>query len=46
VIPFPFPRSLRCPRVDPAYGSSVLLTFVTEAMGFFLFLGVATVILF
>jgi magnesium transporter len=30
---------------DPAYGSSVLLTFITDAMGFFLFLGLATVVL-
>ena len=33
-------------RRDPADGSSVLLTFVTDAMGFFLFLGLASVILF
>lgn len=26
---------------DPAQGSSVLLTFVTDSMGFFLFLGLA-----
>jgi magnesium transporter len=26
---------------DPAQGSSVLLTFITDAMGFFLFLGLA-----
>ena len=30
---------------DPAQGSSVLLTFITDAMGFFLFLGLATVFL-
>ncbi len=30
---------------DPAQGSSVLLTFVTDAMGFFLFLGLASVFL-
>lgn len=30
---------------DPAYGSSVLLTFITDAMGFFLFLGLATMFL-
>lgn len=30
---------------DPAHGSSVLLTFVTDAMGFFLFLGLARVFL-
>lgn len=30
---------------DPAQGSSVLLTFITDAMGFFLFLGLATAFL-
>jgi magnesium transporter len=30
---------------DPAQGSSVLLTFITDSMGFFLFLGLATVFL-
>ena len=30
---------------DPAQGSSVVLTFVTDSMGFFLFLGLATVFL-
>ena len=30
---------------DPAQGSSVLLTFITDAMGFFLFLGLATLFL-
>jgi magnesium transporter len=30
---------------DPAVGSSVFLTFVTDSMGFFIFLGLATVIL-
>lgn len=30
---------------DPAHGSSVLVTFMTDAMGFFLFLGLATVFL-
>jgi magnesium transporter len=28
---------------DPAMGSSVLLTFTTDSMGFFIFLGLATV---
>ena len=32
-------------RRDPAYGSSVLLTFITDAMGFFLFLGLASAFL-
>jgi magnesium transporter len=30
---------------DPAVGSSVFLTFVTDSMGFFIFLGLATIIL-
>jgi magnesium transporter len=30
---------------DPAMGSSVFLTFVTDSMGFFIFLGLATLIL-
>jgi magnesium transporter len=30
---------------DPAFGSSVLLTFTTDSMGFFIFLGLATVFL-
>ncbi|MGF1641578.1 MAG: magnesium transporter [Rhodospirillales bacterium] len=30
---------------DPALGSSVLLTFTTDSMGFFIFLGLATVVL-
>jgi len=30
---------------DPAIGSSVLLTFITDGMGFFIFLGLATVFL-
>jgi magnesium transporter len=28
---------------DPAFGSSVLLTFTTDSVGFFIFLGLATV---
>jgi magnesium transporter len=40
------PMALHATGRDPAYGSSVLLTFVTDAMGFFLFLGLASVILF
>ena len=27
---------------DPALGSSVVLTFITDSMGFFIFLGLAT----
>jgi len=30
---------------DPAFGSSVLLTFTTDSTGFFVFLGLATVFL-
>ncbi|MCB1744567.1 MAG: magnesium transporter [Gammaproteobacteria bacterium] len=30
---------------DPAMGASVMLTFVTDAMGFFIFLGLASVVL-
>jgi magnesium transporter len=30
---------------DPAMGSSVLLTFVTDSLGFFLFLGLASIFL-
>ena len=30
---------------DPALGSSVILTFVTDGMGFFIFLGLATMLL-
>lgn len=41
-IPLGLPTTGR----DPAYRSSVLLTLVTDAMGFLLFLGLATVFLF
>ncbi len=41
VIPF----GLHSTGRDPAYGSSVLLTFITDAMGFFLFLGLAAAFL-
>jgi magnesium transporter len=30
---------------NPVLGASVLLTFITDAMGFFLFLGLATLVL-
>ena len=30
---------------DPAFGSAVLTTFITDSMGFFIFLGLATVVL-
>jgi magnesium transporter len=39
------PFGLHATGRDPAYGSSVLLTFITDAMGFFLFLGLAAVFL-
>ena len=40
------PLALHASGRDPAHGSSVLLTFVTDGMGFFLFLGLARVFLF
>ena len=39
------PLGLHSAGRDPAQGSSVLLTFITDAMGFFLFLGLATIFL-
>ena len=39
------PVGLHATGRDPAHGSSVLLTFITDAMGFFLFLGLASVFL-
>lgn len=39
------PLGLHAAGRDPAHGSSVLLTFITDAMGFFRFLGLATVFL-
>jgi magnesium transporter len=36
------PLTLQRMGRDPAIGSSVLLTFSTDSMGFFLFLGLAT----
>jgi magnesium transporter len=39
------PLVLRRRGRDPAQGASVLLTFVTDSMGFFLFLGLATAFL-
>ena len=41
LVPFALQRMGR----DPAQGSSVLLTFVTDSMGFFLFLGLARLFL-
>jgi magnesium transporter len=40
-IPFAMERFGR----DPAVGSSVFLTFITDSMGFFIFLGLATIFL-
>jgi magnesium transporter len=39
------PVGLHSTGRDPAYGSSVLPTFITDAMGFFLFLGLASAFL-
>ena len=39
------PLTLQRMGRDPAQGSSVLLTFVTDSMGFFLFLGLARLFL-
>jgi magnesium transporter len=40
------PVALQSTGRDPAQGASVLLTFITDAMGFFLFLVLASVFLF
>lgn len=39
------PVTLEKMKRDPAIGSSVLLTFTTDSMGFFIFLGLATLLL-
>lgn len=39
------PMTLEKMKRDPAIGASVLLTFTTDSMGFFIFLGLATVLL-
>lgn len=39
------PMGLEKLKRDPAIGSSVLLTFITDSMGFFIFLGLATLLL-
>jgi magnesium transporter len=39
------PMTLERVKRDPAIGSSVMLTFVTDSMGFFIFLGLATLLL-
>ncbi len=42
LIAMAVPLALRKMNRDPALGSSVLLTFTTDSMGFFIFLGLAT----
>lgn len=44
IIALAVPLTLRQMGRDPALGSSVLLTFTTDSMGFFLFLGLATML--
>ena len=39
------PMTLRRLRVDPALASSVFVTMLTDSLGFFMFLGLATVLL-
>jgi magnesium transporter len=39
------PLTLKKLRRDPAMGSSVVLTFLTDSMGFFIFLGLASIFL-
>ena len=39
------PMMLERMKRDPAIGSTVLLTFITDSMGFFIFLGLATILL-
>jgi Mg/Co/Ni transporter MgtE len=45
LVGIPVPLGLRKLGRDPVLGSSVLLTFTTDGMGFFIFLGLATVFL-
>jgi magnesium transporter len=45
VVGVAVPIGLQQAGRDPAQGSSVLLTFITDSMGFFLFLGLARVFL-
>jgi magnesium transporter len=44
IIALAVPLTLRQMGRDPALGSSVLLTFTTDSMGFFIFLGLATML--
>ena len=39
------PMTLERVKRDPAIGSSVMITFITDSMGFFIFLGLATLLL-
>ena len=39
------PMTLERIKRDPAIGSSVMITFITDSMGFFIFLGLATLLL-
>ncbi len=39
------PRFIGSTGRDPAYGSPILTTFITDSMGFFIFLGLATLLL-
>ncbi len=39
------PRLIGSTGRDPAYGSPILTTFITDSMGFFIFLGLATLVL-
>jgi magnesium transporter len=45
VIGIAVPAAMHRLGRDPAFGSSVLLTFMTDSMGFFIFLGLATLFL-
>ena len=39
------PLMLKALRQDPALGSGILVTFAVDALGFFSFLGIATLLL-
>jgi magnesium transporter len=39
------PLILKALRLDPALGSGILVTFASDALGFFSFLGIATLLL-
>ncbi len=44
IIGITVPLALNRMKRDPAMGSSVVLTFVTDSMGFFIFLGLASIV--